>query len=69
MKAALLLVDVQRDFLSRPGLVPDARELERRLAGLIAAFRRNRLPVLHSRTLIGSDGRGRMPHWVRLGRL
>lgn len=69
MKAALLLVDVQQDFLSRPGLVPDATELERRLAGLIAAFRRNRLPVLHSRTLIGSDGRGRMPHWVRLGRL
>ncbi|MBX3025478.1 aldehyde dehydrogenase family protein [bacterium] len=68
-RTALLLVDLQHDFLERPGLVPSADALCARAAALLAAARRQSIPVAHAHTLIGADGADAMPHWRRLGRL
>ena len=68
MRAALILIDLQRDYLDRPGLVPAEGELLPRIAGLLEGFRRARAPVCHALTLIRSDGGNRMPHWKEAGR-
>ncbi|HEY9840730.1 MAG TPA: aldehyde dehydrogenase family protein [Candidatus Obscuribacterales bacterium] len=59
---ALLLIDVQQDYLNRPWLQPPAAELSERLALLLDGCRTLGLPILHSRTLIRPDGSNRMPH-------
>jgi aldehyde dehydrogenase (NAD+) len=69
MSAALLLVDVQQDYLSRSGLTPAAPEIEEALAALLAAARANGWPVFHSRTRVAADGADAMPHWRAAGRL
>lgn len=67
LRPALLLVDVQHDFLARDGLVPDPDDLVRAIARLVTGFRRFHLPVIHVQTRIKADGTGRMPHWEDLG--
>lgn len=67
MKPALLLVDVQNDYLARPGLHPGADLLIAGIAALLGAFRGASLPVIHVRTMIAEDGRDSMPHWQRQG--
>jgi acyl-CoA reductase-like NAD-dependent aldehyde dehydrogenase/nicotinamidase-related amidase len=67
MKPALLLVDVQNDYLARPGLHPGADPLIAEIATLLGAFRGESLPVIHVRTLIAEDGTDSMPHWQRRG--
>jgi acyl-CoA reductase-like NAD-dependent aldehyde dehydrogenase len=69
MKAALLLVDLQQDFLARPGLLPEAPALVAAVARLLELCRARGVPVLHSRTHVRADGRDAMPHRVRSGRL
>lgn len=64
---ALLLVDLQRDYLDRPGLVPVEATLVDHVAVLLAGFRAAGQPVVHVRTLVRSDGSDAMPHWA--GRL
>ncbi len=66
MKPALVLVDLQNDFLSRPGLSPHASLLIERLGVLLRRFREAAHPVLHVQTQIRADGIDRMPHWQRL---
>jgi aldehyde dehydrogenase (NAD+) len=68
MNAGLLLVDVQQDYLARPGLCPSAAALIDRLAALLEACRSEAATILHVRTLIDVDGHDRMPHWKRLDR-
>lgn len=67
MRPALLLVDMQADFLGRPGLTPPAGELTGRVAHLLERCRAANVPVLHVHTLVSSDGNDRMPHWKRNG--
>lgn len=67
MVPALLLVDVQNDFLDRPGLYPEPDDLAARIAMLLAAFRAASLPVIHVRTVVAADGTDSMPHWQRQG--
>ena len=67
-RTALLLVDLQNDFLERPGVVPPADALCARVAVLLAAARRRSMPVAHVQTLTRADGSDAMPHWRRLGR-
>jgi acyl-CoA reductase-like NAD-dependent aldehyde dehydrogenase/nicotinamidase-related amidase len=67
MKPALPLVDVQNDYLARPGLHPGADPLIAEIATLLGAFRGESLPVIHVRTLIAEDGTDSMPHWQRRG--
>jgi acyl-CoA reductase-like NAD-dependent aldehyde dehydrogenase/nicotinamidase-related amidase len=63
MKAALLLVDLQNDFLTRPELTPDATDITAQAATLLAAIRDHSLPVVHIHTRIRVDGSDAMPHW------
>jgi acyl-CoA reductase-like NAD-dependent aldehyde dehydrogenase/nicotinamidase-related amidase len=66
-RTALLLVDLQHDFLARPGLIPDADALCARAARLLGGIRRAGLPVVHAHTLLSAAGTDRMPHWQRRG--
>lgn len=68
MKSALLLVDLQADFLAQPGLEPPATELVLRAAALLDACRQAAVPVLHVWTAIDPDGSNRLPHWKALDR-
>lgn len=66
-RRALLLVDLQRDFLDEPALTPPAPVLVERVGALVARCRDAGVRVVHVRTVAGRDGSGRMPHWVRGG--
>lgn len=68
MNAALLLVDVQQDFLQTVGLSPEARTLEKSLSELLAHARKKAWRVFHVRTLVAADGSNAMPHWRGLMR-
>ena len=65
MKAALLLIDLQEDFLNRPGLVPEKSNLVERCGVLLDGWRRAGLSVLHAYTIVSPDGADRMPHWKK----
>lgn len=65
--AALILVDLQRDFLDRPGLEPAEPALLARAGALLQGCRTGGVPVLHVHTVVRPDGSDRMPHWVRNG--
>lgn len=67
MRPALVLVDVQHDFLGPQPLQPPRRDLQRALARVLAGCRDRDIPVLHVRTLVAADGHDRMPHWKRRG--
>ncbi len=64
---ALLLVDLQNDFLDADGLEPAPEQLVPAVASLLEGFRRHGLPVLHCWTTIRGDA-DRMPHWRREGK-
>jgi len=61
-KTALLLVDLQADYLQQSGLQPAAPELLGAVAALLQTCRNLDIPVLHSRTLVAADGANAMPH-------
>jgi len=65
MKAALVLVDLQYDFIEREGLVPCSPDLIENTSRLVQICRNHSIPVFHSRTVVDPDGNNRMPHWVR----
>src|SRR5690606_7605060 len=65
MNAALVLVDLQNDFLARAGMSPPVDTLVRRCGELLEGWRALRRPVFHVHTRIRPDGSDRMPHWVR----
>jgi acyl-CoA reductase-like NAD-dependent aldehyde dehydrogenase/nicotinamidase-related amidase len=62
-RTALLLVDLQHDYLVRPGLVPHASVVVERAARLLDGFRDLGLPVVHVHTRTRADGADRMRHW------
>lgn len=64
MRPALLLVDLQQDYLNRPGLEPSASQLIANVAELLDICRRSAIPIFHSATRVRPDGSDRMPHWV-----
>lgn len=68
MRAALLLVDCQNDFLKRPGLRPSSGAVVEAVALLLRAAREAGSPVLHVRTAVTLAPDTRMPHWRRDGR-
>ncbi|WP_018232959.1 aldehyde dehydrogenase family protein [Thioalkalivibrio thiocyanodenitrificans] len=63
MKAALLLIDLQQDFLGRPDLLPMAEEVIAANARVLALARARRIPVIHVHTVVSEDGHDAMPHW------
>ena len=68
MKPALLLIDLQGDFLSSPALQPPAETLVNRAAVLLEGCRRRGVPVLHLWTTLYRDADRRLPHWKQSNR-
>lgn len=68
MKPTLLLIDLQNDFLTAPGLEPPAGELVDRAAALLRGCRAMSVPVVHVWTTIDRQADDRMPHWRHAGR-
>lgn len=68
MKPALLLVDLQNDYLADPSLEPPREQLIERVAALLAGARAAGHPVLHAWTTVRREPDARMPHWRRAGR-
>lgn len=68
MKPALLLVDLQRDFLATDGLQPPAEVLIARAAGLLRACREQAQPVIHIWTTVHRAPDDRLPHWRETNR-
>ena len=64
----MLLVDVQRDYLARPGLTPDAQTLVAALGSLLDRARGRGWPVFHVQTRVSADRSDWMPHWRAAGR-
>jgi nicotinamidase-related amidase len=64
---ALVLIDLQNDFLAAPRLEPHPDSIVAAAASLLQEFRRRGFPVAHIRTQTASDGSGRMPHWEEQG--
>jgi acyl-CoA reductase-like NAD-dependent aldehyde dehydrogenase/nicotinamidase-related amidase len=68
MKPALLLVDLQGDYLAAPGLQPVAAILTARAAALLDECRRSGVPIIHIWTTIRRGHDHRLPHWKEAGR-
>ncbi len=68
MKPALLLVDLQADFLDSAGLQPDRETLVRQVAGLLQDCRGKKIPVIHVWTTISREHDRRLPHWKNSNR-
>lgn len=65
---ALVVVDMQHDYLQRPGLTPDAATLVAAVGSILQAFRQAGAPIAHVHTVVPPDGTGALPHW-RTGQL
>ncbi len=63
MKPALLLVDLQMDYMTAPGLQPIEAVLTSCVSALLEGCRRNRVPVIHIWTTVHRGDDKRLPHW------
>jgi aldehyde dehydrogenase (NAD+) len=61
-KFALLLVDVQEDYLQAPSLIPDRSTVVDQIERMLGSARAHQIPVAHLRTLTGAAGENAMPH-------
>lgn len=61
-RPTLLLVDVQEDFLARPGLTPDRATLVATLSALLNRAREDGWPVIHVHTRVAENLADAMPH-------
>lgn len=68
MKPALVLVDLQNDYLNSPSLQPAAGELIARVAKLLDHCRTAAIPIIHVWTTVHREPDDRMPHWKRDGK-
>ncbi len=68
MKPALLLIDLQGDYLAASGLQPPAGVVIARTAALLEGCRKLRIPVIHIWTTVHRDNDQRLPHWRQTNR-
>jgi hypothetical protein len=68
MKPALLLVDLQGDYLGATGLQPAADILVSRATALLNGCRERQIPVIHIWTTVRRDNDRRLPHWKKANR-
>jgi acyl-CoA reductase-like NAD-dependent aldehyde dehydrogenase/nicotinamidase-related amidase len=68
MKPALLLIDLQRDFLASANLQPAAPALISRAAELLRGCRDRRIPIVHIWTTVTRENDQRLPHWKETNR-
>ena len=64
MRPALLLVDIQNDFLRSPQLSPTAEEFLTGVARLLDGGRQVKIPIVHVWTTVQHGNDCRMPHWI-----
>ena len=62
---ALLLIDVQNDFLDRLSVAGSTMDLVSRIASLLSFCRKQKIPVFHIQTRTNAEGWDRMPHWIK----
>ncbi len=60
---AFLFVDLQNDFLQRPGMLPEVSVLIEGVSALLKGARSIGAPVIHIHTEVSQDGADAMPHW------
>ena len=68
MKPALVLVDLQNDYLAAPELQPAAGFIVGNAATLLGHFRSRGLPIVHVITTVHRNSDDRMPHWKKSGK-
>jgi len=68
MKPALLLIDLQSDFLASANLHPPASLLVSRAAKLLQGCRARQIPVIHIWMTVNKDNDRRLPHWRKMDR-
>ena len=68
MKPAILLIDLQNDFLRYPSLEPAPGQVVQRATALLEGSRKQSLPIIHVWTSVQKNDDRRMPHWKRDGR-
>src|SRR5437868_13455 len=68
MKPAILLIDLQNDFLRSPTLEPASGQVVQRASALVQGGRKQSLPIIHVWTTVQKKDDRRMPHWKRDGR-
>lgn len=68
MTTALLLVDLQEDYLAAPGLAPSRGAVVEQAGVLLERCRAAGVPVVHVVTTVHRDDDRRMSHWRRDGR-
>ena len=68
MKPALLLVDLQKDYLASPGLLPVADIVTSGAAALLTECRRRHIPIVHIWTTVRRNDDKRLLHWKESNR-
>ena len=68
MVQALMLVDLQEDYLGASGLQPARGALVAQAAALLEGWRARGWPVIHAWTTTHDEPDDRMPHWREAGR-
>ena len=68
MKAVLLVIDLQNDFVTDPRLKPTADNFLTRVAQLLGKSRNLGIPVVHLHYITEPDGRGYLRHHREKGR-
>jgi acyl-CoA reductase-like NAD-dependent aldehyde dehydrogenase/nicotinamidase-related amidase len=68
VRSALVLIDLQSDYLAAARLCPSAPELVARATVLLSGFRSRGVPVIHVWTTVDRGDDRRMPHWRRADR-
>jgi nicotinamidase-related amidase len=63
--AALLLIDLQRDFLGHAELEPPADRLVECIGRFLTVARQHGMAIVHVHTLVSAAGADRMPHWIK----
>lgn len=65
---ALVLLDLQQDFLNVPSLQPAAGQLVDQVASLLQHCREASVPIIHVWTTVNREDDTRMPHWKQAGK-
>ncbi len=63
MRYALLLVDLQNDFIERSRLYPAFEDIIVPISKVLSIARKTAMPIAHVRTQVDPSGTDRMPHW------
>ena len=68
MRPALILIDLQQDYLHAPGLEPSKGSIVRQAAKLLTGGRALSIPIIHVWTTVNPEDDRRMRHWKEEGR-